>query len=130
MEEIPHPEKLKILIAEDDPASFELFRFILEAYQHHLIHLQNGQEVVDACRKHPDTDLILMDIKMPVMDGHEATRQIRTFNREVAIIAQTAHALPGDEEKALAAGCDGYITKPIRKKLLLDLIRKLVRKPN
>jgi len=67
---------------------------------------------------------VLMDIKMPVMDGHEATRQIRQFNKDVIIIAQTAYALVGDREKAIAAECNDYISKPIKKDELLALIQK------
>jgi len=66
----------------------------------------------------------LMDIKMPVMDGYEATRQIRQFNKEVIIIAQTAYALIGDSEKAIEAGCNEYVSKPIDKIALIELIKK------
>jgi len=76
------------------------------------------------CRSNPDLDLILMDIKMPLIDGYEATRQIRKFNKEVVIIAQTAYALQGDLEKAIESGCDDYITKPIKKKHLIDMIKR------
>lgn len=83
-----------------------------------------GAEAVEVCRNNPDIDLILMDIKMPVMDGLEATRQIRQFNKNVIIIAQTAFGLPGDREKAIEAGCNDYIAKPIEIALLLELIQK------
>ena len=65
-----------------------------------------------------------MDIQMPIMDGYEATRQIRQFNTEVVIIAQTAFALNGDKEKAIEAGCNDYITKPIKKEQLTLLLKK------
>jgi CheY-like chemotaxis protein len=65
-----------------------------------------------------------MDIKMPIMDGYEATRQIRQFNKDVVIIAQSAYALIGDREKAMAAGCNDYISKPIKKGELMKLIQK------
>ncbi len=84
----------------------------------------NGKEVVDLMRKNADFDVILMDAKMPLMDGYKATTEIRKFNKEVVIIAQTAYALEGDKQKALAAGCNDYITKPINKKHLLELIEK------
>ena len=80
------------------------------------------QEAVEACRQNRDIDLVLMDIKMPGMNGLEATRQIRSFNDTVIIIAQSAYAMLGDREQALQAGCNDYITKPI---LLEDLIGKL-----
>jgi FOG: CheY-like receiver len=66
----------------------------------------------------------LMDIKMPDMDGHEATRQIRLFNKDIIIIAQTAYAFSGDREKAIEAGCNDYISKPINMTLLYELIKK------
>ena len=65
-----------------------------------------------------------MDILLPEMDGHEATRQIRKFNNDVIIIAQTAYALEGDKEKAIAAGCDDYLPKPIKADELKQMIRK------
>ena len=65
-----------------------------------------------------------MDIQMPEMDGYEATRQIRQFNKDVIIIAQTAYALAGDREKAVEAGCNDYITKPINRDKLMELISK------
>jgi hypothetical protein len=73
-------------------------------------------------------DLILMDICMPGMGGHEATQQIREFNKEVIIIAQTTYGLSGDREKALALGCNDYLSKPINKTELLALIQKYLGK--
>jgi CheY-like chemotaxis protein len=70
----------------------------------------------------------LMDIKMPLMNGHEATRKIREFNENVVIIAQTAYALTGDKEKSLEAGCNDYISKPINKDKLLEIIEKYFKK--
>ncbi len=83
---------------------------------------QTGVEAVDICRKNPDLDLILMDIKMPEMDGYDATKEIRTFNKNVVIIAQTAYALEGDRQKALEAGCNDYLAKPISIESLNELI--------
>ncbi|MBK6965516.1 MAG: response regulator [Bacteroidales bacterium] len=77
-----------------------------------------------ACKSNPDIDLVLMDIKMPVMDGYEATRQIRMFNKSVVIIAQTAYGITGDAEKVIEAGCDDYISKPIRINNLRGLLEK------
>ncbi|MGQ1911098.1 response regulator [Marinifilum sp. RC60d5] len=67
-----------------------------------------------------------MDIKMPKMNDHDATTEIRKFNKDLVIIAQTAYALRGDKEKAIEAGCNDYITKPINKKLLLEIINKFI----
>ena len=85
---------------------------------------KTGTVAVIACRNKPNIDLILMDIKMHEMDGYEATRQIRQFNTDVLIIAQTAFALKGDREKALAAGCNDYIPKPFSIAILKSLMRK------
>lgn len=114
----------KILIAEDDKLSARLIKAYIKTYCHELISVKTGVEAVQALRNNPDIDLILMDIQMPDMDGYEATREIRQFNKEVIIIAQTAFALSHELEKALAAGCNDYITKPIQKKLLTFLLKK------
>ena len=85
-------------------------------------------EAVEMCRNNPDLDLILMDIQMPGLNGYEATRQIRQFNKKVVIIAQTAFGLSGDREKSIAAGCNDYIAKPISKAGLIALIQKYLYK--
>lgn len=114
--------KLKILVAEDDEASFSFFKLLLKKISSEIIHATTGIEALVAARNNPDIDLILMDIKMPEMDGYEATRQIRMFNNDVVIIAQTAFVLSDDSDKALKAGCNDYISKPIKKNILLELI--------
>jgi PAS domain S-box-containing protein len=117
--------KMKILIAEDDVASFLHLSILMQEVTKELLHVTSGNEAVEACREHPDIDLVLMDIKMPQMNGLEATRLIREFNPDVSIIAQTAYALSGDLEKALEAGCDDYITKPIQRKELMEKLAML-----
>lgn len=117
-------KNLRILIAEDDEGSELLITIAIREFGKEIIKARTGFEAVEACKNNPDIDLILMDIKMPGMDGHEATRQIREFNNKVVIIAQTAYGLAGDYEKAIAAGCNDYIAKPIRKDLLLGLLKK------
>lgn len=120
----PKLELIKLLIVEDDETSEilieefvgELFKVILKA--------KNGIEAVNLCRQNPDIDLILMDIQMPVMNGYEATQQIRQFNKEVIIIAQTAFAFSTNKEKAIEAGCSDYISKPINREKLIELIHK------
>ena len=79
---------------------------------------------MEFCRNNPDIDLVLMDIQMPGINGYEATRQIRQFNKKVIIIAQTAFALEGDNKKAVEAGCNDYIAKPIKKEEVLAMIKK------
>jgi PAS domain S-box-containing protein len=117
-------KNLKILIAEDDEISGLLLTMGVKVFGKEVLKVRNGFEAVETCLKNPDIDLVLMDIKMPEMDGYEATRQIRQFNNDVVIIAQTAYALAGDREKAIAAGCDDYIAKPFGSEPLSRLIRK------
>jgi hypothetical protein len=117
-------KKLKILIAEDDEIARVFITIVTERFGKEAIKVDNGYDAVAACRNNPDIDLILMDIKMPEMDGYEATRQIRLFNKNVIIIAQTAYGLPGDRDKAIEAGCNDYISKPINQNTLNNLIEK------
>ena len=116
--------KLKILIAEDDEVSELLLKEKLIVAGKEILVAKTGVDSVEACRNNPDIDLILMDIRMPEMGGYEATRKIREFNKEIVIIAQTAYGLSGDREKAIEAGCNDYISKPINVAELLDLITK------
>jgi PAS domain S-box-containing protein len=119
-----HFRKLKIVIAEDDEASEMLIGIAVKTFGKEILKVRSGVEAVKICHENPDTDLILMDIQMPEMDGYEATRQIRTFNKKVIIIAQTAYALAGEREKALEAGCNDYLSKPIKQSFLLELLQK------
>lgn len=118
--------KLKILIAEDDYISELLITIATKSIAREVIRAGNGCEAVEACLNNPDIDLILMDIKMPEMDGYEATRQIRKFNKNVAIIAQTAYGMADDRARAIKAGCNEYIAKPIDPTLLLRTIKSVV----
>jgi PAS domain S-box-containing protein len=114
--------KLKILIVEDDKISEILIIKIVEEFTGKMLHAKTGVEAIEVCRENPDIDLVLMDINMPEMDGYEATREIRKFNKEVIIIAQTAYALVGDREKSIAAGCNSYISKPINRVELTEMV--------
>ncbi len=118
-----HIKKLKILIAEDDKISRMLILKVLNSFSKEIIIAKMGLEAVQISQNNPDIDLILMDIQMPQMNGYEATKEIRKFNKEVIILAQTAFALEGDKEKTIEAGCNGYISKPIKKEELSRLIR-------
>lgn len=114
-----------ILIVEDEETNF----FVLDLFLRKTITTKtlrafNGLEAVNACKENQDISLVLMDIKMPVMDGIEATRQIKIFRPELIIIAVTAYALLGDEQKLRQAGCDDYIAKPVRKAELLKTISR------
>ncbi|MFW5700011.1 MAG: PAS domain S-box protein [Bacteroidota bacterium] len=115
-------KKLKLLIAEDDEVSFMYLQEVLKPMDYEIIRCISGREAVEHCKSNPGTDIILMDIKMPDIDGYEATREIRRFNKEVYIIAQTAYAFEGDEKKALKAGCNAYIAKPVEQDKLMELL--------
>lgn len=117
-------KKLKILIADDDESSEVLLEAVISKIGKDILSVKDGFEAVQACINHPDLDLVLMDIRMPGMDGYEAVRQIRLFNKEVVIIAQTAFVLSEDRNKALAAGCNDYISKPIKKNKLMAVIHE------
>ncbi|MEI6681631.1 MAG: response regulator [Bacteroidota bacterium] len=116
------PENLKILIVEDDETSAMLAKAMVEKSSNTLLFARTGMEAVETCRNNPGIDLVLMDIKLPVMNGYEATRQIRQFNRDIIIIAQTAYAIAGDAEKALEAGCNAHVSKPVDRDHLMKLI--------
>ncbi len=117
---------LDMLVVEDEEVSTEYLKAVLKKSFRNLYFAQNGLEAVEMVKQHPEISIVLMDIKMPVMGGYEATREIRKFNNKVYIIAQTAYALTGDREKALEAGCNDYITKPINKNELLQKINKFL----
>jgi two-component system, cell cycle response regulator DivK len=101
-----------VLIAEDDPINVFLLETMLSKTRVIVRHVENGRLAVDYCRNHPEVSLVLMDLKMPEVDGYDAARQIKVFRKNINIIAVTAFAMPGDRELAIAAGCDDYISKP------------------
>jgi hypothetical protein len=116
--------RLKVLIVEDDEISYSLLKRVIQKISNEVVHSVTGVEAVEACRNNPDFDLVLMDIRMPVMNGLEATQQIRQFNKDVIIIAQTAFGFSSDREMALEAGCNDYISKPVNKEKLFEIIKK------
>jgi len=115
---------MKVLIVEDEEVSDNLLTIILRDYCKTILHAKTGIEAINICKEHEDIDLIFMDIKMPELGGYEATKEIRKFNKNIKIIAQTAYALSGDREKAINAGCDDYIAKPIMADNLKPIIEK------
>jgi CheY-like chemotaxis protein len=115
---------LKVLIAEDDETSDLLIAIMLRKYNPEILHAKTGLEVLDILMENPDIDMILMDIQMPEMNGYLATREIRKFNTNIVIVAQTAYAQSGEREKALDAGCNDYFSKPIEQSMLTDIINK------
>ena len=116
--------KKKILIAEDDEYAKLLVTSYMKIIGYDFIVAKNGIEAVDLYRENPDVDLILIDIKMPEMNGYDATKEIRKFDKDVVIIAQTACAMSGDKEKAIESGCNDYLSKPFTLAKFTELIGK------
>ena len=112
-----------ILIVEDDHKSLQLLEMILKPFHVKIVGVNDGEQAIHYCINHPEVCLILMDLKLPTLDGYETTAQIKNINPTIPIIAQTAYAMAGDREKAIEAGCDEYITKPITTSHLLDMIK-------
>lgn len=117
-------ESMTVLIAEDDNINFLLLEKTMRSKKYTIIRAKNGQEAIDICLKNPSIDVVLMDIKMPVMDGFEAFKEIKRVFPQLPIIAQTAFASIEDKEKIEQMGFFGYITKPINKEKLFDRIEK------
>jgi CheY-like chemotaxis protein len=116
--------QIQILISEDDNTSALLLKRLVSGFCNKALMAVNGAEAVDFCRNNPNIQLILMDINMPEMDGYEATRQIRSFNQDVIIIAQTAFVLDNDQKKVLQSGFNDFLSKPIAKDKLLAMVKK------
>jgi signal transduction histidine kinase/CheY-like chemotaxis protein len=116
-----------ILVAEDDEVNFRFMEVLLQDTGVQILHASNGVQAVELCKSITKIDLVLMDLKMPEMNGIDATRQIRLFNRKLPIIAQTAFVLDSELQKCLDAGCDDHITKPIDIKEFLEKVDKYLR---
>lgn len=116
------------LIVEDDYANRLLLKTMLKNISNNILLAENGLEAVNICKQNQQVSMVLMDLKMPVMDGFEATREIKAFRPQLPIIALTAYAMSGDEQKARDAGCDEYLTKPVSKIKLFSLIEKTITK--
>ncbi len=116
----------RVMIVEDDEMSFIYLKEVLKSTNIEIIHAWNGIEAVELASADQNIDLILMDIKLPEMDGYEATRQIKQFNESVPVIAQTAYAMADDEQKSKQVGCDDYISKPINRRKLLQTMDVLI----
>lgn len=117
-------DQITILIAEDNISNFKLFETILKK-DYHILHAWNGQEAVELFKAHRP-HIVLMDVNMPVMDGYEATAEIRKISAEVPILAVTAYAYASDEQRILSHGFDGYAAKPINPNVLRSKIIDLL----
>ena len=124
VEEKGKRDEVTILIAEDDVSNFYLIREYLSKTPVRLIHVWNGEEALTVFKENPEISLVLMDIRMPRMDGYEATSEIRKLNDKIPIIAQTGFVFEEDIQKAKSLGFDGYMCKPINENDLLTIIRK------
>jgi signal transduction histidine kinase len=113
-----------ILVAEDVHTNYLLVQKSLRKTEVNIVWAKTGLEAVEAVQKNPAIDLVLMDVRMPVMNGLDATRKIKALRPDLPIIAQTAYAMDGDRENSIEAGCDDYISKPINLKLFIELIAK------
>jgi len=111
-----------ILVAEDDNINFLLLKRILELKKYKVLRAKNGQEAVDICRANSEIHLVFMDIKMPILNGFEAFKTIHSFNPKLPVIAQTAYASADDYEKIIQAGFTAYVSKPLDKEKIFDLV--------
>jgi PAS domain S-box-containing protein len=121
------PESV-FMVAEDDDISYLFLKKVMENQNIRLIRASDGEEAVRLCLEKPEISLVLMDIKMPLLDGYEATRQILGFRPGLPIIALTAYAFPEDSKKAISCGCVDYLAKPLNKEKLLRVIEKHTKK--
>ncbi len=118
--------RFKILIAEDDNISVILLTNYLKNIEADFIIARDGEEALTLFEQNTDVDLILMDIKMPKLNGLEVTKQIKSKNPHTKIIAETAFAMVDDEKKAIEVGCDAYITKPINGERLVAMVKSML----
>lgn len=115
------------LIVDDVENSFQLLSIMLSEIGFKSVWGKSGHEAVQICKSNPNISVVMMDLKMPGMDGYEATRLIKRLFPELPVVAQTAYAIMGDREKALDAGCDEYLSKPIMKERLHETVKMLVK---
>ncbi|MEI8248474.1 MAG: PAS domain S-box protein, partial [Lentisphaerota bacterium] len=120
----------KILVAEDDEVNFEYINAVLTRVGYEVLYARTGAEAVDICRNNINIGTIFMDIKMPVMDGYIATREIRKFNPSIPIIAITAYAETGDRKKCLEAGMNDFASKPVTPRDMMEVLDKWLSREN
>lgn len=113
-----------ILVAEDEEINYLFMEEILSSMNLKTIHAKDGKEAVEICKKNEDIKLVFMDIKMPVMNGFDATRHIKVIRPQLPVIAQTAYTSPEDQQKAQSVGCDDFVGKPIDREILIKLLNK------
>jgi CheY-like chemotaxis protein len=118
-----------VLIVEDDNVSYEYIKLMLKRISIlEPLHAKNGKEAVEMIEKFPDIDIVLLDIKMPIMDGYEAFEKMKKINPKSSILAQTAYAFNEDKDRILAMGFDGYIAKPYSIQAFMSAINEVAKK--
>ncbi len=123
-------ENQAILIVEDEEVNYLYLETVLEdelKLSQKILHAKNGREAVEMCKRKPEISLVLMDLKLPLMNGFEATKQIKKFRPDLPIVAQTAYSTKSEKKEALAAGCDDFISKPIKEETLNEIIEKFLK---
>ncbi|RLD76238.1 MAG: hypothetical protein DRJ10_13885, partial [Bacteroidetes bacterium] len=122
----PRLEEYKILIVEDEEINFLFIKEVLSrtGIKCNILEATNGQEAVDVFKRNSDISLVLMDLKMPVMNGYDATRKIKQINPDIPVVIQTAYTLEEERQKSKDAGCNDFITKPIKIKELKEVLNR------
>jgi len=115
---------ITILVAEDEPANIIYIEEVLKITKAKVLKAMNGKEAVEIFENNDHIDIVIMDIKMPEMDGYEATKLIKKINKNVPVISQSAYAMPGDIDKGLDSGMNDYLIKPVKPKMLLSVLNK------
>lgn len=113
-----------VLIAEDDEVSYQFLNTVFSKLNIPTLRAKTGTEAIDICKSNMDVNLVLMDIKMPILDGLSATKEIKAHRPDLIIVAQTAYALNSEKAEFLRDGCDDYLSKPIDLDSLFNIIRK------
>lgn len=116
-----------VLIAEDVDDNFLFLKTFLRKTKINVLWAKDGREAIEMCQDNDTIDIVLMDIRMPFVDGYEATRKIKSFKPDLPVIAQTAYALNSDYQKVFDSGCDEYVTKPILGKILFQKMKKFLK---
>jgi len=113
-----------ILVVEDDHVCFSYLDFLLRPTNVTVLHAIEGRQAINLCQTHPEIEIVLMDVRLPGMNGLDATRHITSIRQDLPVIAQTAYASDEDQQAAFSAGCRDFIAKPIRANDMIALIRK------
>jgi two-component system, cell cycle response regulator DivK len=127
---IQSEKQITLMMADDDDFYFYFIETILTSLNYKIIRAKDGQEAINLLQTNHDVKLILMDIQMPVMDGFDATKEIRKINTEIPIIAQTSFNINGIKRKAINAGCNEFLTKPTGPEVLTKMISKYLKLSN